>query len=240
MGKGVPSKSIWRNRGVKSAKKPLGTTRDSIRSRDPSIRRSSAGNGSRINGVSFSNSGRVRVRLISHIRPGNSRAEITLASSGGDRGWYSTNRGYHIEMGNDGDQHSRSFLTGFLYVYTRRRFRRRGDANITERHIWQTCASLCHSHSSNNSYSCAARRWWSNISRRTSSGSMSIVVCGPSSSVPEQEISTRVNAMRLGTHRAESRKQRMGRHGEGKGCVFSSSAQETHPTSSGLWKINGK
>ena len=70
-------------------------------------------------------------------------------------------------MGNGG-QTSSNFLTGLLNEQMTRRFRRCGDPNITFRHLRHTCTSVHHLFSSS-----TTRK--SNISRRTSSGRMSIV-----------------------------------------------------------------
>ena len=51
----------------------------------------------------------------------------------------------HMEMGKGG-QHSKVTLR-FLLVKTSRSFKWRGDANMTCRHLLQTCASPCHSQS---------------------------------------------------------------------------------------------
>jgi len=70
----------------------------------------------------------------------------------------------------DGQMDSENIsLTRVLSAQTSWRFRRCGDPKTTFRHLWHTCTSSIHA-STTFSYT-----WKSNTSRRTSSGSMSIV-----------------------------------------------------------------
>src|SRR5216684_7749018 len=74
-----------------------------------------------------------------------------------------------MTIGKDGQMSIISF-TGVLFVQTSRRPRRRGDPKTTSRHLRQTCTSVCHS-----SIHSASFLKTSNISRRATSGSISIV-----------------------------------------------------------------
>jgi hypothetical protein len=78
-----------------------------------------------------------------------------------------------MTMGNGG-QTSNIFLTSVLSEQTSRRLRRCGDPNIRFRHFRHTCTSVCHQFSALDLLDLTTRK--SNISRRTSSGRMSIVI----------------------------------------------------------------
>src|SRR5580693_6402218 len=78
-------------------------------------------------------------------------------------------------MGNGG-QMSSNFFTGLLFVQKSRRSRRRGEENTTDRHRLHTCTSV--RHPSSKAINNLASSWHvkqTNISRRTSSGSLSTV-----------------------------------------------------------------
>ena len=86
-----------------------------------------------------------------------------------------------MRMGNGGQISSIS-LTAVLSEQTSRRYRRCGDPNTTFRHFRHTCASVCHQFSTSSTFSTLSTLdstpMKSNISRRTSSGRMSMVI-GP-------------------------------------------------------------
>ena len=86
-----------------------------------------------------------------------------LASSGEQR----------IVIGNGG-QVSTNFHTVVSESHWSARCRRRGDAKMIHRHLLQTCTSGFHIPTVKSSLS---PRQWSNISMRTSSGRISIVIC---------------------------------------------------------------
>ena len=131
---------------------------------DPSRRYSNAGNDSSNNEAHFSNRKYVKSMSISHIRAGFFNISKMLSSSSID----SKDR-YHIIMGRWAGQKSGISRIGFVFVETIRKSRRRGYANMTNLHLLHTCASLYHFHGPDLR---KASRWYLNISRRISSGSV--------------------------------------------------------------------
>src|SRR6266850_5716703 len=87
-------------------------------------------------------------------------------------------------MGNGG-QMSSNFFTGLLCVQKSSRSRRRGEENTTDRHCLHTCTSVCHLSSKVLVPTSSDRATYANISRKTSSGSLSIVTRGNSWSESE-------------------------------------------------------
>ena len=82
-------------------------------------------------------------------------------------------------MGRSTGQKFGVFRIEYLFVdMTRRKGRRRGYANMTNLHLLHTCASLYHFHGPDLR---EASRWYLNISRRISSGSVWAVAYGSAS-----------------------------------------------------------
>src|SRR6266567_2476888 len=134
-------------------------------------------------GTSFSDRNLVKpLSLISHTRSRCSRAAMVLSSSLS----HVIPTGSQITIGNAGQTPNISLTRLLLLLGHRsRRFRRRGDANTTYRHLWHTCASAYHasheyllssslSGSYHGSISSSLSRNKPKTSRRTSSESISI------------------------------------------------------------------
>ena len=132
---------------------------------DPSRRYSNAGNDSSNNEAHFSNRKHVISISISHIRPGFFSISKMFSSSSTD----SRDR-YHRMTGRSTGQKSGISRIGFVFVETKiHKWRRRGYANMTNLHLLHTCASLYHFHGPDLR---KVSRWYLNISRRISSGSV--------------------------------------------------------------------
>jgi hypothetical protein len=85
-------------------------------------------------------------------------------------------------------QESRIISIGAPFSQRMRRSRRSGDMEMTCRHFRQTCVRRCHFHERSVKYFKASSRQKSNITRRVSSGSISIVVLRRFSPVPHKSM----------------------------------------------------
>ena len=159
-------KRITRSRGAELPRKLSGMTSapNPVVPCDPSRRYSNAGNDSSNNEAHFSNRKRDISMSISHIRAGAVSVSKILSVSLSDSGYR-----FHIRTGMSAGKKSGVSQIGFVFAKMIGKSSGRGCVYTINLHLLHTCASLYRFHGPDLR---EASRWYLNISKRTSSGSV--------------------------------------------------------------------